>query len=196
MVNIVRRAGLLVAIGVLFLSQESVIFACTCDPSQGIEAQIDESASVFEGTVTRVTPTKPAGIVEVRFRVLRAWKGAASPELVVRTGTLMCGLEFGVRDRWLVLAHGEPLFAGLCSPSGRRSESRRGPLDEATLKALGKPTWTRPEKPGKRGAAPPNNEHLTRTTYGQTERGPRRCSWCSADVADWARTSVVREAEW
>ena len=151
------RTGLLLAVGVLFLFQRGVTSACTCRPSEGIDAQVDESASVFEGTVARVTPTETAGIVKVHFRVSRAWKGAASKDLVVRTGTLMCGLDFDVGDRWLVFAHGDPLFAGLCSRGGRRSESRRGPLDEATLKALGKPSWTRPEERVKRGAVAPRS---------------------------------------
>ncbi len=141
----IRTACLLALVGALLSSEARVVEACSCTRSEGIKAEMAESAAVFKGIVVSVTPAEPAGIVQARFKVLRLWKGEASPELLVRTGTRMCHLTFAVGDRWLVFAHGEPLFSGMCSKSGHRSLSRRGALSDATLEALGKPTEEHPE---------------------------------------------------
>lgn len=125
----------------LAISTGPEALGCSCQPPSSVETEVQESAAVLEGEVVSVTPADSGGMVGVRMRVLRAWKGVSSPEVVVRTNSLMCGLGFRAGERWLVFAHSRPLHAGLCGKTGHMTLSHRSPFEEATINRLGKANW-------------------------------------------------------
>jgi hypothetical protein len=117
---------------------------CSCRPPRSVQTELQESVAVLEGDVLSVSPADSGGMVGVRLRVVRAWKGVSSPEMVVRTNSLMCGLAFRTGERWLVFAHSQPLGAGMCGKSGHMTLSQRSPFGREMIKRLGKPTWVSP----------------------------------------------------
>ena len=135
-----------VAAAALFLMSGGPALACTCVPSKGIQADMADATAVFEGTVLGVRQGGTgSGVAEVRFRAVRYWKGDPSPEPVVLTSTRMCGLEFRVGERWLVLGRGRPAGHRALQRKPARQRHGRGPLDDAIRKELGPPAWERPE---------------------------------------------------
>jgi hypothetical protein len=98
----------------------------------------EQAVAVFEGNVLEVKPsaTEPeTGNVTVRFKVVQAWKGTESEEVVLATpaNSAMCGYAFTAGQSYLVYASASEgkLDVSLCSrtqPSAQAGED---------LKALG-----------------------------------------------------------
>lgn len=138
------RGLVLLASAAVAFTQARPALACSCQPPTSVAAEVKASDAVFEGVVSAIGAPEPGGMVGVRIRVGRAWKGVASAEALVRTSSLMCGLGFRVGERWLVFASGQPLQAGLCGKNGHLTLSQPNP-PEATLENLGKPTFVGPK---------------------------------------------------
>lgn len=126
------------------LAQGGPALACSCRPPTSVDEELQGSDAVFEGVVSGVGAPDPGGMVSVRIRVSRAWKGVTSAEALVQTNSLMWGLAFRVGERWLVFANHRPLQAGLCGKNGRLTLSQPDP-SQAALKGLGKPAWVGPQ---------------------------------------------------
>jgi MYXO-CTERM domain-containing protein len=111
--------------------------ACSCMQQSQRDA-FEQAVAVFEGHVLEVKPsaTEPeVGNVTVRFKVVQAWKGTESEEVVLGTpaNSAMCGYAFAVGQSYLVYASASEgkLDVSLCSrtqPSAQAGED---------LKALG-----------------------------------------------------------
>jgi len=140
--------------------------ACSCAPPEGPTASLAASTAVFEGRVESITPGE---LIQVRFAVTRAWKGAEEEQVEVRTRAhgAACGYRFAEGATYLVYAYGEPddLRVGLCS--------RTRPIEDASddLAELG--AGITPVDPN----GPPEFE-----PYQEDEEPPARggCASCSA----------------
>jgi MYXO-CTERM domain-containing protein len=155
-----RRAPLWVAaaLAITVVSiQPKPAAACSCVPPPPPAESLEASAAVFEAEVKALAQPDDPPWVRATMRVIRAWKGASSPEVTVITAasSAACGLELAVGDRWLIYASevdGE-LHAGLCS---RSAVSRSA---EADFSALGAPAFgseaAPPSDPEPAPAAPP-----------------------------------------
>lgn len=138
------RALTLLASAAMAFGQARPALACSCQPPTSVAAELKVSDAVFEGVVSGIGAAEPGGMVGVRIRVSRAWKGVTSAEALVRTNSLMCGLGFRVGERWLVFASGQPLQAGLCGKNGHLTHSQPNPPN-AMLEDLGRATFVAPK---------------------------------------------------
>jgi hypothetical protein len=97
--------------------------ACTC-AEQTIEEAVKNSAAIFEGRVIEIKVGADENGVstrtnQIRFRIVRSWKGVQQEEIIVRTmnNEAACGYGFRANQSYLVFADGNSsgLLAGLCS---------------------------------------------------------------------------------
>ena len=87
----------------------------------GIEIERDQSAAVFEGTITALQPGPDW--LRARVKVLRRWKAPDVQELVVGTSNDTCGFSqaFAVGQTWIFFARRDCdlLVVGNCSRTDR-----------------------------------------------------------------------------
>ena len=85
--------------------------ACSCAAPASPEEALARASAVFSGEVTEITRPlldriglTASGTHEVKFRVIKAWKGVAGPEFVVRTQLTgeACGYTFALGGAYLV----------------------------------------------------------------------------------------------
>lgn len=141
-----RNLQTLAAVAFLLLVP-NIGLACSCDlpPMNKSEKQLVElarkkSKAVFVGEVVEIiVPKTPSGEAawfnEVRFKVLKKWKGIAAEEITVLTANVccICGYKFEVGVSYLIYAYGtERLETNICT--------RTVPLGaaEKDLQVLGK----------------------------------------------------------
>jgi hypothetical protein len=137
------------------------VFSCSCielpdDPIASILRRYDV---VFLGKVigrrTHIEPTKFAEYyteyIDFDFAVLKGWKGADRPSIVVRTIASggMCGYPFAENEVFLVFAYGGkwPVSTNLCSHTTRLEGAAK------LLSSLGDPSVIYSES---KGEEPPN----------------------------------------
>jgi Domain of unknown function (DUF4440)/Tissue inhibitor of metalloproteinase len=120
----------------------NVGLACSCSnpalEGKSTEQQINEarqrSAAIFSGKVLETVKNKDSdgvapGEVEVRFEVLKSWKGASADRLSVFTASdsSLCGYAFEVGESYLVYAHdygGGKLDTNICTRTRRLADAR------------------------------------------------------------------------
>lgn len=109
-------------------------FACSCtniqagkSVKQRIKDQRKKSKAVFAGEVVEIIEAKtsegkPAGYVEVRFKVDKSWKGVNTEEVRIFTFNIccICGYQFSVGESYLVYAYGNStdqnqLWTNICT---------------------------------------------------------------------------------
>jgi hypothetical protein len=154
-----KRAGVLVLVGLALLSGARPVSACDCVRLKPLSASVrTEAPFIFEGQVveiverslhiTRTTPsdsngeTRPLGR-EVVFRVTRAWAGAPGRRISVFLEDGDCTFPFQAGHQYVVFARrgvkGRPT-TGICM---RTAEVDRA---QAVLKALGPPRPVRRQR--------------------------------------------------
>lgn len=114
-------------------------WACKCAPPPPIADALLAADAVFEGQVTKLTPSGVEELV-VELRVVRTFKGANTEQIKVRTpaASSACGYPFTLGESYLVYA--EPIEASAGLPAlvvrhcGRTSLMTEA---EADLGALG-----------------------------------------------------------
>ncbi|NJN53950.1 MAG: hypothetical protein HC804_03850 [Anaerolineae bacterium] len=140
----------------LFLAPPQA-FACSCMPSESVEAGVDMATAVFAGEVTQIDA--PGGViissadpVQVTFQVSQVWKGAVQQTITITTPreSASCGHEFIEGQAYLVYANGseDDLQVFLCSRTASLGDASS---DLATLGAGTVPavdSTTQPLSPG------------------------------------------------
>lgn len=105
------RAILVAILLATALSAPSSVRACSCAAPATAEEALERASAAFSGEVTRVRQPlldrlglTDTGEHEVRFRVIRAWKGVNTSEVVVRTRLTgeACGYPFVPGGAYLV----------------------------------------------------------------------------------------------
>lgn len=113
--------------------------ACSCGKIGPPPEELKKHRAVFVGEVISVGPPKViklrnskgrvygvGPIIEVKFRVAKAWKGVNADTLIVKTNVpdgASCGWDFKEGRNYLVYAYGSLLRASHCS--------RTAPLESA-----------------------------------------------------------------
>jgi MYXO-CTERM domain-containing protein len=108
--------------------------ACSCMQQSQRDA-FEQAVAVFEGHVLEVKPSAiepDVGNVTVRLKVVQAWKGTESEEVVLGTpaNSAMCGYAFAAGQSYLVYASAAEgkLEVSLCSrtqPSAQAGEDMK-----------------------------------------------------------------------
>jgi len=101
-------------------------FGCICRSTLGAGARgaerskvrvaRQEAVAVFAGEVLDTTVDAARGVLNVRLRVDRAWKGVRTTEVIVATGLDDCGFSFDAGAQYLVYCSGNAaqLTTSLC----------------------------------------------------------------------------------
>ena len=176
-------ASLALAVAAIIAAAPERAHACSCMMIEQPEA-FEQSASVFEGHVTRVeAPADPhgAGQIRVTLDVVRTWKGADAEqvEVVTASNSAACGYNFEQGKSYLVYTNageaGGPENVSLCS--------RTAPMDvdsaAADIAAMGEgvtpasPVDPAPPTTGGEEPAP------SPTSGGQTTQYEAGCASCA-----------------
>lgn len=113
---------ILASILVLLLNY-NLVLACSCANANEAEQikTLKKTSAVFQGKVVSVTPTKEENFagepyLDVEFQVLRAWKGIASNEIIIRVEPKIssCSLYFEIGQTVYIVADGKPLKTDMC----------------------------------------------------------------------------------
>lgn len=108
------------------LGMPSSARACSCAAPATAEQALEQASAVFSGQVTQFRRSlldrlglTDTGEYEVRFRVIRVWKGVTTPEVVVRTRLTgeACGYPFVSGGSYLVFVREIPpgIETGICT---------------------------------------------------------------------------------
>jgi hypothetical protein len=182
---IAQSAAALAALAAAWLTPQSAS-ACKCmllEPA----AAAEQASAVFEGRVVEVADVASAPMPrrQVTFRVVRAWKGMQSEQVVLTTAgeSAACGIDF-VRDQnYVVYASkdGDALTANSCS------RTRLLAAADDDLKALGM-GWT-PVDPN----AGPKESKPSKAETKATAEPPARggCASCTLASPRTAPTSFA-----
>ena len=159
----------LVAVAVVFLlTPRAAHAACTCQATKP-ERGMTDSAAVFLGTLTEISPPEN-GIVTLAFDVRLVYKGDVAATILLQTFASVedCGIgKNAQRGDWLVFAYaipggtGPPLLS-TCSPSMLLTSTTRLPVEIGQGKA----------PPGAAAYVPANAGPVGATFYG-TVTDPR-----------------------
>ncbi len=93
------------------VGEPSAARACSCAAPVSPEAALERASAAFSGQVTKIIRPlldrlglTDSGEHEVKFRVIRTWKGVVGPEVVVRTRLTgeACGYPFVIGRAYLV----------------------------------------------------------------------------------------------
>jgi len=135
----------------VLLTAANAVEACSCPKfgsrpeEQEVNASVKDAAALFVGKVIKVSEPKDGErSVEVEFRVDRAWLGAKSSRMTIRTeaSSAACGYSFEEGLTYIVYAYryDDVISVGLCSRT-RIIKGQNGSPDE---KYLGVPSYVRP----------------------------------------------------
>lgn len=130
---------------VAFLFVTESVYACQCSRRLTPQEALRSAHAVFQGTVIsrRMVLAREHGwlfpVPEYEFRVSRAWKGIATPNVRLLGGYSNCAYVFRQNTSYLVFVgrHRERpdhLSSSICDPTRPASE------EGASFAALGKPT--------------------------------------------------------
>jgi len=140
-----------------------VSYACTCvpprpefvkDAGKYVNYERDKAGNVFSGKVLRIdvvknSKGKPSGVIRVRFRVYKSWKGAETNSITVSTTNIccICGYPFKVGEEYLVYAS-ESLRTSVCTRTKNLEDAAEDLefLGEANVKSEAKKTVTRSQQ--------------------------------------------------
>ena len=96
----------------------SLVLACSCSkPTETDKEEIlEETLVVFSGKVISTNLTSDKQGAEVKFQILRGWKGIETNEIVIRTASesAACGYTFRTNETYLVYGFGNPHFTTTC----------------------------------------------------------------------------------
>jgi hypothetical protein len=97
----------LFALGFLLL-ETPFAHACKCAEPPAPNDAATSAAAVFEGRVTKLTPSGMDLVVELN--VVRSWKGVTAEHILVRTRSesAACGFPFAIDESYLVYADASP----------------------------------------------------------------------------------------
>lgn len=121
------------ALAIVIASSHAAANACTCLPPMGPAEEMRRSDAVFLGKVMSIkrngSDNDPFRSVEVRFDVVRSWKGEERSEQIVFTSSnsAACGYPFAEGKTYLVYANtGEvkSLVTGLCTRTRKLADAR------------------------------------------------------------------------
>ena len=101
----------------------------------GLEENATRSSEVFFGTVVAAEVLNCCDVdprADVTFKVIRRWKGAETPRVVIRTGACTGIYPFTLGRNYLVLAEGTPPILSACFPpiEGEAGERAIANLDK------------------------------------------------------------------
>ncbi|HEX8249652.1 MAG TPA: hypothetical protein VF599_15855 [Pyrinomonadaceae bacterium] len=108
------------AILILFFSY-NLALACSCQsPNDAAkDAAVRSSPVIFQGKVVSINRGwfSQSTDVEVKFQVLRAWKGVETNEVIVKTSahSSACGYSFKEDSTYTVYAYGNPSMTNTCT---------------------------------------------------------------------------------
>lgn len=117
--------------------------ACECGGKGAPRQELRKAKAVFIGEVVEIKGGVNNEPYLVKFEVERHWKGVKGPSTTVLSPGGLCGISFGVGQRWLVYAYGDELWTDTC----RRTTQVAHATED--LEALGK---GKPPKPTTAGA--------------------------------------------
>jgi len=121
--NIKKIILALFAVGILFLTNITPAFACSCTPPVSPKESLRNSTAVFAGKVIDIDipgwmMISSADPVRITFEVSSVWKGGGYKTIMVETARseASCGYSFTKDEEYLVYARGEEadLKVGLC----------------------------------------------------------------------------------
>lgn len=121
-----------------------VALACSCSnpalEGKSVEPQIAEAreraAVIFSGKVLEIIGNKSSGVetsgeLEVKFKVLKPWKGITASHVSVFTAnsSSLCGYTFGTGESYLIYAHDfgngkQRLETNICTRTRRLADAR------------------------------------------------------------------------
>lgn len=121
---------LLIVVVALLLGSDAV-YACSCGKIGSPMEELKKHRAVFIGEVISIRQPmmkklrnskgrfyERGPVVEVKFRVEKAWKGVEGETFVVQTNFpdgASCGWDFKERQSYLVYAYGSQLTVSYCS---------------------------------------------------------------------------------
>jgi len=176
-VSILGQVSRLAALSalMLWLAPVRAVQACSC-AEQGFDEARQRASAIFEGQVKAIEAE--GGRLQVRFWVVRSFKGASDELLTLGTATdaAACGYSFQVGQSYLVYA--EPGEGGL--EASRCTRTR--PMAEAgdDLDALG--MGATPVDPGRGHGAKPLIESEKDDKQPPAQGGCASCSALGANV--------------
>ena len=167
----------------LFLASENV-FACSCNNPPTIDESFRDSDAVFFGRVLSVERSERS--IEAVFRVETSWKGVATDEVIVRTDTTSCGINFAVGEsHYLFLSRTGDVLA--TRPCARHSQAQEFLQAKASLPLVSAPQRGRPG--AQTGARAPNEP--TRGGANDSSRGNSGGSSLYRDIALVGTSAVL-----
>jgi len=93
----IKTVSIIVVLVLVLLAGENAL-ACKCGNPPGVGQSFDESAAVFYGTVESVEGDDKEMVAV--FKVEKSWKGANSEQVMVKTDTTSCGIDFKTGEKY------------------------------------------------------------------------------------------------
>lgn len=125
---------------VMSLVAIDIIYACECATPESPAIELSKAEAVFTGKVIKIDKSKyNESILNVKFKVLKAYKGISDEFIVVNTSYsgFSCGFPFVENEEYLIYASSREgiLSTSICSRTKKLSEAREdlAELDVANI---------------------------------------------------------------
>lgn len=128
-----------IAMMMLMTWSTNKVLACRCAQPESLKIYQDRAALVFTGEVIEIGEELPESkglsqVFEVKFKVIKWWKGGSGKEVVILDTKSTCSPGFEKGKKWLVYAVGEAHTTNVCDGTLRLKDAQEH------LKVLGKGT--------------------------------------------------------